>query len=296
MGSHLVIIGKTGQLAKALQKEIDGTKHTASFYDRSSLDLRTNAKTIAKFVESLPPCDALILAAAYTAVDQAETDKKTAIAVNGHAPGIIAKVCKVRNIPLIHISTDYVFNGRSKTPYKVSDATDPINVYGYSKRLGELAIQSSGCRYAIVRTSWLYDGLGKNFLTTMLRLAENKNEISVVDDQIGRPTYTGHLAKSVLSIADRFMSGKKIHCSVFHVSNAGSIISWADFAKTIFEFQNLTTEVTPITTQNFPTLALRPAYSALDTSKFETSFDYTLPNWQEGLAAALTERLQLGST
>ena len=290
MGAHLAVIGKTGQLAKALQREITDTNFTATFYDRNALDLSASKESIANFMINLPHCDGLILAAAYTAVDKAETDQKTAMAVNGKAPGIIADYCHSRNIPLVHISTDYVFNGQATRPYKVSNTADPLNRYGHSKRAGELNIQESGCQHAIIRTSWVYDGVGKNFLTTMLRLASERNEISVVNDQWGRPTYAGHLAKSVFMIAHGLISKKNGYDGIFHVTNSGPVISWADFAEAIFRAQNLDTQILPISTSEFPTPAQRPSYSALDTSKFESLFAYNLPNWQEGLSAALAER------
>ena len=301
MSAHLVVIGKTGQLARALRKEISQQTHknqrlqTADFIDRETLDLTSTADVIRETLDNLPPCDAIILAAAYTAVDQAETDIQSAMAVNARAPGIIAQFCKDRNIPLIHISTDYVFSGKTHNPttmqpYKITDETAPLNVYGRSKREGELAIQASKCRYAILRTSWVYDGLGKNFLTTMLRLAQTHDTISVVHDQYGRPTYARHLAAAVLRTTSDMISDKEASHGLFHVTNTGPIISWSDFAQAIFKQQSLKTRIKPITTAEYPTPAQRPFYSVMDTSKFESLFDYTLPNWQAGLTAALAER------
>lgn len=291
MGARIAVIGKTGQLAKALKKAIEASSHVAVFYDRDALDLRASKKVISEFIANLPPCDGVILAAAYTAVDLAESDKDTAMTVNGDAPGIIARVCKTRNIPLVHISTDYVFKGQAARPYKITQAAAPLNSYGVSKHAGETNIQASGCRHAIVRTSWVYDGVGKNFLTTMLSLAAEKNNISVVDDQMGRPTYAGDLAKSVLKIMDGLIAQKEGCNGIFHVTNTGPVISWAEFAMAIFKAQNIDTQITAIPSSDYPTPAKRPSYSALDTSKFETLFDYKLPSWQEGLSAALAERL-----
>lgn len=290
MTSHFAVIGKTGQLARALKHQIEESGDRASFYDRQDLDLTTTPDVIQRFIQNIPKVDAVILAAAYTAVDQAENDRDAAMAANARAPGLIAAECQKRNIPLIHFSTDYVFNGEAHSPYKVSDKTDPINVYGYSKRVGELSIQASGCQHAILRTSWVFDGTGKNFLTTMLRLSKTHPSLNIVADQLGRPTYAGHLAQAGLSAAKGLLEGKDGSSDIFHISNTGPIISWAEFAKAIFKAQNITISINSIPTSEYPTPAKRPAYSALDTRKFETIFDYTLPNWQDGLSAALAER------
>jgi len=191
---------------------------------------------------------------------------------------------------LIHFSTDYVFNGKATTPYEITETPNPINFYGFSKREGELNIQASQCKYAILRTSWVFDGTGKNFLTTMLRLAETHTSLNIVSDQLGRPTYAGHLAQAGLSAARSLVTGNQESVGIFHVSNTGPIISWAEFAEAIFHNKNLAVTVKPIPSSEYPTRATRPAFSALSTKKFETVFDYKLPSWQEGLKAALSER------
>lgn len=290
MSRHIVVIGKTGQLAQALKKEISFSPLTAHFFDRHFLNLTTPKNLFISTLENLPKCDALILAAAYTDVDKAESEKEEALAVNGRAPELLASYCKEKDIPLIHISTDYVFNGRANTPYKETSKTGPINTYGRTKHRGETAIISSGCRYAILRTSWIFDGRNKNFLTTMLNLAKTHQTVNVVNDQIGRPTYAGHLAQAVLKITNELISNTKECHGIFHVTSTGPIISWADFAKAIFKVQNLDVQVNQISSIEYPTPAIRPAYSVLDTSKFETLFASKLPNWQAGLKAALTER------
>lgn len=289
MSANIVVIGKTGQLARALKKEIDASEHTATFLDRRHLDLTSSPELIQETLNNLPACDAIILAAAYTAVDDAETDQEKAFAANGRAPGVFAAFCKTEDIPLVHISTDYVFNGKASELYKVTDPTDPINCYGASKREGELAIQRSGCRHVILRTSWVFDNYGKNFLTTMLRLGQTHEIINVVGDQKGRPTYAGHLAKATLLAAQKLIL-KTAECQgLFNVTNTGLAISWAEFARTIFKSQNMDVQVKAITTAQYPTPAMRPAFSALDTSKFELLFGYELPSWQEGLFAALAD-------
>jgi len=290
MSLNFAVIGETGQLARALKVQLKQQGYKGYFFDRQALDLSANSKTLEHFMDDIPDVDALIIAAAYTAVDEAENDREAAMAVNGKAPGLIAQACNERNIPLIHISTDYVFNGEANTPYNVTDKTDPINVYGYSKRAGELSIQASGSRYAILRTSWVFDGTGKNFLTSMLRLAETREYLNIVDDQLGRPTYAGHLAQAALSAARGLIAGLEGSSGIFHVSNTGSIISWATFAKVIFKTNSLDILVNAISTEEYPTPAKRPAFSVLNTNKFETIFDYELPSWQEGLVAAMSER------
>lgn len=289
MSVHILVIGKTGQLAKALKKEIDASNFTATFIDRQQLDLTSSPETILNVLNNQAEYDAVILAAAYTAVDHAETNQDAAFAANGRAPGIIANFCKTKDIPLVHISTDYVFNGQASELYKISDPTDPINTYGRSKRDGEIAIQNSGCSHAILRTSWVFDRNSKNFLTTMLRLGETLETISVVDDQRGRPTYAGHLAQAALKVTQSLILKTQDCHGIFHVTNTGPVISWAEFAQTIFSAQNMKVKVKAISTAEYPTPAKRPAFSALDTSQFELLFNYALPGWQEGLAAALAD-------
>lgn len=289
MSLKFAVIGETGQLARALKVEMETQGYDAIFFNRKALDLSAPEHILRKFMDKLSSVDAVILAAAYTAVDKAETEQNMAMVINGLAPGIIAQACRQRDIPMIHFSTDYVFNGKASQPYEVTDITDPINFYGLSKREGEINIQSAKCRHAILRTSWVFDGTGKNFLTTMLRLAQTSSSLNIVSDQLGRPTYAGHLAQAGLSAARGLIADTKDSLGIFHVSNTGPIISWADFAKDIFHQKDLRVNVTTISSSEYPTAAKRPAFSALSLKKFETVFDYKLPNWQEGLKAALNE-------
>ena len=290
MGLKFAVIGQTGQLARALKIQIEAEGYEGIFFNRKALDLSAPPKTLQRFIDSLTKIDAIILAAAYTAVDDAENNQDIAMAINGRAPGIIAQACHKRGLPLIHFSTDYVFNGKAVAPYEITETPDPINFYGVSKREGELNIQASKCQHTILRTSWLFDGTGKNFLTTMLRLAETRPSLNIVSDQLGRPTYAGHLAQAGLSAARSLIAGNQESVGIFHVSNIGSIISWADFAEAIFCNESLAVTVNPIPSSEYPTRATRPAFSALSTKKFESMFDYKLPSWQEGLKAALKER------
>ena len=290
MSLKFAVIGEKGQLARALKVQIEAQSYDAVFFNRTSLDLSASPHIILKFMDKLEQVDAVILAAAYTAVDDAENNQDIAMAINGRAPGVIAQACHKRGIPLIHFSTDYVFNGKAVAPYEITETPDPINFYGVSKREGELNIQTSKCQHTILRTSWVFDGTGKNFLTTMLRLAETRPSLNIVSDQLGRPTYAGHLAQAGLSAARSLIAGNQESVGIFHVSNIGSIISWADFAEAIFRNKSLAVTVNRIPSSAYPTRATRPAFSALSTKKFESVFDYKLPSWQEGLKAAFKER------
>ncbi|WP_427454383.1 dTDP-4-dehydrorhamnose reductase [Litorimonas sp. WD9-15] len=293
MSLRLAIIGKTGQLARALLREGEDMGHEIIALGRDALDLTAPPQEIEMAVEMLPSgVGALIIAAAYTAVDAAESDADTAYAVNAAAPAAIARACARHDIPLVHISTDYVFDGEADQPYMPDDDTDPPGVYGASKLDGELAVLSSGARAVILRTSWVFDGTGKNFLTTMLRLSETRDELRVVDDQIGRPTYAGHLARAVIKAAETLATEPDLETSVHHVTGGGEPISWADFAVAIFQSTDRNTRVERIPGSEYPTPAERPSYSVLDTDSFERTFRHPLPEWQKGLAAALMERTE----
>lgn len=290
MSLRLAIIGKTGQLARALLREGEDMGHEIIALDRDTLDLTSSPEDIEMAIEALPSgIDALVIAAAYTAVDAAETDPETAYAVNATAPAAVARACVRHDIPLIHISTDYVFDGEADQPYLPDDDTDPPGVYGASKLDGELAVLESGARAVILRTSWVFDGTGKNFLTTMLRLSESRDELRVVDDQIGRPTYAGHLARAVIKAAETFASEPDLETGIYHITGSGEPISWADFAVQIFKSAGRSTRVERIPGSEYPTPAARPSYSVLDTESFESRFRHPLPEWQAGLAAALEE-------
>lgn len=276
------VIGRTGQLAQALAAHAP----KAQFYGRDALDLTWNTHAIENFILNLD-VDALIIAAAYTTVDAAESDADTAFAVNAVAPAVIASACAARGIALIHVSTDYVFNGWGDRPYNVSDDCEPLGVYGQSKRVGEQGVLAAHPTAAVVRTSWVFDGTGKNFFTTMIRLASTRETLTVVADQFGRPTYAGHLARALLAMVDDVTAG---HAGgMYHVTGTGAVINWADFSRAIVNItaaqRGHVTTVTDITTADYPTPAARPAYSALDTSKYETAFG-ALPDWQDGLKAA----------
>ena len=286
------VIGKTGQLARAVLREGEALGHNITALDREAMALTANPVSIEAKIESLPSdLDAVIIAAAYTAVDMAETNPDIAYAVNAAAPAAIARACARHDIPLVHISTDYVFSGDGHQPYEPDDDTDPLGVYGASKLDGELAVLESGAKATILRTSWVFDGVGKNFLTTMLRLSETHDELRVVDDQIGRPTYAGHLALAALKAAETLANEPDFEPGIYHVTGGGEPISWADFAISIFESTDQNVHVERIPTSEYPTPAERPSYSVLDTDSFERNFHHPLPDWQNGLTAALQERI-----
>ena len=284
MSLKFVVIGKTGQLARAIIREGEVIGHQIMALDRAALDLTTSTKNIETAIAELPSdLDGLILAAAYTAVDAAETDSEQAFAVNSTAPGVIAKACAKHSLPIVHISTDYVFNGKASRPYQPNDDTDPLGIYGASKLDGEIAVLNSGARAIILRTSWVYDGEGKNFLTTMLKLAKSRDKISVVADQFGRPTYAGHLAMAALKTAEYLSKNNTIQSGIHHVTNGGEIISWAEFAKFIFQSKSIKTNISEIPTSDYPTPAERPAYSALNTD----CLLYTSPSPRDGLLSRM---------
>lgn len=288
MSLRIGVIGKSGQLARALLREGEDTGHEVIALGRDALDLTWPRGDIEAAITGLPSgMDALILAAAFTDVDGAETRSELAYQVNATAPAIIARACAKLDVPLIHISTDYVFDGESDAPYLPDDDADPLGVYGASKLDGELAVLESGARALILRTSWLYDGDGQNFLTTMLRLADTHQTLSVVDDQIGRPTFSGHLAQSIFKAIEVFIQDTEMDTSIYHVTNGGEPVSWADFAREIFRLKDLDVKINDIPSSEYPSTAERPANSVLETERFERAFRCPMPDWKAGLRAAL---------
>ena len=238
--------------------------------------------------------DIVINATAYTAVDKAEEEHQAADRINHLAVANIASICNQLDCWLIHVSTDYVFDGNSEVPYKEDNQTNPQGVYGDSKLKGEVAIEASGCKYLIIRTAWVYSEYGNNFLKTMLRLGADRDELSIVGDQIGCPTYAQDIAKSIVSILS-FLDLKSSSSGIYHYCG-DEPCSWYDFARAIFleaEVQGLKTPsyVKSITTADYPTPAIRPAYSVLDCSKIERRFDVTRSNLRDGINIVI-DRLQ----
>lgn len=289
---NITVIGKSGQLARALSKFNADDRYNIKCYGRDVIDLTKGVKKLSNFINNLESTDIVINSAAYTAVDEAEREPELAMKVNSEAPGVLARLCLNSEIPFIHISTDYVFNGKNKKPYQVNDLTEPLGVYGASKLAGEKAVLSVGGFGFIMRTAWVYDGTGKNFLTTILKVANKSKSINIVNDQFGRPTYSGHLAEAILQTVPKIIS-KKIKSRIFHITGSGEVTNWAEFAKEIYRKTQETRInnifVNEIPSSQYPTPAKRPAYSVLDLSIYESNFEIKLPDWREGLEKALKE-------
>ena len=277
--NNILVTGGNGQLGSEL-KEI-APKHqdyNFLFTDVKDLDI-TNHTAVAAFIKS-NNINVIINCAAYTAVDKAEQQKDVANAINHLAVANFAQIAKDKNIKLIHISTDYVFDGTNHKPYVEIDTPNPQSVYGKTKLDGELALQQiNPANSIIIRTSWVYSKFGNNFVKTMLRLAETRDEISVVADQVGTPTNAANLAKAILNILPQI---KNETVELFHYSNEG-VCSWYDFAKAIFEIKGISIKVNPIETKQYPTPAKRPFYSVLNKTNIKEKYLLVIPYWKESL-------------
>ena len=285
MTSKILILGKNGQLGRALTAQLGDT---AFALPRDKCDLLSK-HWISMLERYRSPITAVINAAAYTQVDNAQGDgKDEAIRTNGEAVAELAAWCHKKNIPLVHFSTDYVFDGTATTPYKESDTPNPLNVYATSKLAGELAIQQEGGRYLIFRTSWLYDSQGRNFFATMRSLMREHKQLRVVNDQFGAPTYTVHLAKAVLAALEQALKMQEFPSGIYHLSNSGET-TWHGFANAILEHERkvaaniFCTEIIAVPNSEYPLPAQRPSNSRLDCSLAQKTFETQLPSWQEGL-------------
>ena len=280
--TNVLVTGSNGQLAsciKDLEKQYKNLK--LIYTDYQELDI-CDLNQLNTFFKSNSKIHYCINCAAYTAVDKAETDVDKAYEINAQGAKNLAIVCREFDVVLIHISTDFVFDGQKTAPYNEADIPNPISVYGASKLKGEVEIQKTVKEYFIIRTSWLYSEYGTNFMKTMLRLVETRDEINVVSDQIGTPTYGGDLAKVILTI----INSKSTGFGLYHYSNEG-VTSWYDFAKTIFEASNLKIKTNPIKSAAYPTPAKRPAYSVLDKTKIKNTLRTQAPFWSESLQKAV---------
>ena len=268
-----LVTGGNGQLAQSLKDVVNHQDELdVDFQDLPDLDI-TNKQQLESYFSN-NELDYCINCAAYTAVDLAEEQSDLAYAVNAKGPKYLAEVCQKHQVTLIHISTDFVFDGKKQTPYIETDMPNPLGVYGASKWQGERYIQEVMQDYFIIRTSWLYSEYGNNFMKTMLSLSETREEISVVSDQIGAPTYAGDLAEVLIKI----VISSSTNYGIYHYSNLGAI-SWYDFAVEIFKQFGKTIEVKPIKTKDYPTAAKRPKYSVLETTKIENNFDCLRKKW-----------------
>ena len=280
----ILVLGSKGQLGQCLNDQLAITEHDVVYTSRGQIDIAEFEVTKAQILEISP--DIVINATAYTAVDKAEEEHQAADRINHLAVANIASICNQLDCWLIHVSTDYVFDGNSEVPYKEDNPTNPQGVYGDSKLKGEVAIEASGCKYLIIRTAWVYSEYGNNFLKTMLRLGADRDELSIVGDQIGCPTYAQDIAKSIVSILS-FLDLKVSSSGIYHYCG-DEPCSWYEFAVAILleaEVHGLKTPsyIKSIMTDDYPTPAVRPAYSVLNLDKIESCFNVTRSNWRDGI-------------
>ena len=282
----ILVTGSTGQLGRSLQKiAADYPQFEFTFAGRKSIDLSDSASIENYFLNK--SFDFIINAAAYTAVDKAESEPELADQINHLAVKQIAEISKEKDIVLIHISTDYVFNGKSSKPYTEEDVPDPINVYGITKYKGELAIKRVHPAGCVIRTSWLYSEFGHNFIKTMLKLGQEHDVLNVVSDQVGSPTYATDLARATMYMIKQLeKEGKNIENEIYHFSNDGGC-SWYDFAKAIFELNDVQCVVRAIETKDYPTPASRPGYSLMDKTKIKSAICVDMLHWKDSLRMCL---------
>jgi dTDP-4-dehydrorhamnose reductase len=278
---RILIAGKNGQIGWELQRAL-GALGEVTALGRAEMDL-SKADAVRARIHEIKP-DIIVNAAAYTAVDKAESEPDLAMAVNGVAPGVMAQEAKRLGALLVHYSTDYVFDGTKSSPYIEEDSPNPLSVYGKTKLAGEQAVAASGADYLILRTSWVYSTRGKNFVLTILRLAAERPELKVVGDQHGAPTWARDIAETTARVLDE----PKERSGLFHLSASGAT-SWFGFATEILRISGQTTPVRSIPSSEFPSPAARPANSVLDNTKFRTRFGFELPSWQSSLQHCLAE-------
>jgi len=281
--SNILVTGASGQLGQELKALRDiSIKETFLFADRKLLDI-SDFNAVALFVEK-NSIVAIINCAAYTAVDQAEDDAEQADLINHKSVTNLGKVAQRFNLKLIHVSTDYVFDGESFLPYTTDYITHPQSVYGKTKLKGEQAlIDLKVSNTIIIRTAWVYSEFGSNFVKTMLRLGEERDQLGIIYDQIGSPTYAHDLAKVILTILPKLENNK---VEVYHYTNEG-VCSWFDFAKAIFEIKGIDCKVSAIPSSAYPTKATRPHYSVLNKEKIKKQFDIEIPYWKDSLQTCL---------
>ncbi|HET8819592.1 MAG TPA: dTDP-4-dehydrorhamnose reductase [Xanthomonadaceae bacterium] len=296
---RILLLGANGQVGTELQRSLgtvgtvvaatrDGRLADGTACEVADLD---DAGSLAALVERIAP-GVVVNAAAHTAVDRAEDEAQAATRANAIAPAALATACLASGALLLHYSTDYVFDGAARQPYRPEDRTRPVGVYGASKRAGELAIEASGCRHVILRTAWVYAAHGHNFLRTMLRVGAERDELRVVADQVGTPTPAGLIADASASVVRQVAEAGVPDRGTWHLTATGST-TWHGFAEAIFAgavargLLPRKPRVVPIATADYPTRAARPAYSVLDQGSLQRDFSLTLPSWQDGLAGVL---------
>ncbi|MBD3767907.1 MAG: dTDP-4-dehydrorhamnose reductase [Gammaproteobacteria bacterium] len=291
---RLLITGKSGQLGQSFAKLVNEyPQYDFIFLGREQLDL-SQPDSLERALESIE-FDTIINCAAHTAVDKAESEPELADAINHQSVKQLAQIAKQRNVALIHISTDYVFDGKNHKPYIETDPVDPQSIYGLTKLKGEQALHRINPKGCIVRTSWVYSEFGNNFVKTMLRLGKERDQLGIIFDQVGSPTYATDLARALLELLkqigtedDKSDNQTDEVLPIYHYSNEG-VCSWYDFAKAIFELAELTVKVNPIETKDYPTPAKRPHYSLMNKAKIKQDFGLDIPYWKDSLQACLNE-------
>lgn len=283
---RILILGALGQLGSEI-KFLSKDKSEHDFFFTSKKDINISDKNEIKTFVLNNSIEAIINCAAYTKVDLAEDNEALAYEINAYGVRNIVDICQENNVKLIHISTDYVFDGTSNKAYTETDTCNAIGVYGKSKLLGETYILDSSCKAAIVRTSWLYSSLSANFMKTIIKLAETKKQISVVLDQYGSPCYARDLAAHLLLLVVN-LGSQKHQQEIYHYSNQG-VASWYDFAHSINRIANLRMKIKPVDTSQYPTKASRPTFSVLDKSKIENFLNIEIPHWQDSLFRCMKE-------
>ena len=291
MNSRILVVGRTGQVADELWRGVWPTGATVDFLDRARLDLARPDQARDTVIAARPQI--VVNAAAYTAVDAAEADRDVAFAVNRDGPAALADACRELGAALIHYSTDYVFDGAKTGAYVEDDPINPLSVYGASKAAGEAAIRARLDRHVIIRTSWVYSPIGRNFVKTMLRLGQERDELGIVDDQRGSPTAAADIAAATIAICAALTAGDEHDFGTFHFCGGG-VTSWYGFARAIFAGaaeRGLRTPraVKPIATEAYPTPAPRPRNSALDCRKIEQKYGVVAPPWQASLSGCLDQ-------
>ena len=280
---NVLVTGANGQLGMEMRNAASESNNNYIFTDIAELDI-TNAEAVNKAMID-NKINVVVNCAAYTNVDKAEDDFATADLLNNKAVKILAEAAKRHGATLIHISTDYVFQGDRNVPCQETWETNPLGVYGQTKLAGEKSLLATGCKYIIFRTAWLYSPYGKNFVKTMRQLTATRDSISVVFDQVGTPTYAGDLATLIYKIIEENMLDRQ---GIYHFSNEG-VVSWYDFAKEICELSGNKCDIRPCHSDEFPSKAKRPHFSVLDKTKAKTTFGTTIPYWKDSLKKCIKE-------
>lgn len=293
MKSRILVTGANGQLGSELRElSAKYTDYEFTFTDVAELDI-TNIDSLNAYFQSQPKFDFLINCAAYTAVDAAETNQELAFKLNTTAVDMLVEMAGKYGFFLIQISTDYVFDGEKNRPYDEEDVPIPSSIYGKTKNDAERLILYSDIRAIVIRTAWLYSTYGKNFVKSMIKYGTERDELNVVFDQVGTPTYAADLADAILQILPQLQAMPKPYTDLFHYTNEG-VCSWYDFTQHILRHENINCRVNPIRSEQYPTPAKRPAFSVLDKSKIKTKFGITIPYWTDSLDVMLKKLKEKG--